>query len=198
MTAQAWEIAIWVFGSVCIVGCVAAWILFPAVFSMVLKGVVAFFQWVLGYRLGCALVAAIVVGLAVDYVRHSHDDAVYAKRVEAFNAAQDARDARIAGETRERVTKELAEVAKADTATDQEVKEFKDALPPVVPETGNPFRVGADACRLRHIAGEARCEPVVVKGVPKAKSASKRPAHWGGLRLPRPVGASPRSDQQSQ
>ena len=195
MSVQLWEVLTWIGGTVGVVGFIAAWILFPAAFSVVLKGIMAMFGFVLNYRIGCALVAAIVAGVAVDYARHSHDDAVHAAQTAAFNKAQDARDAGIAADTRKLVTKEFAEAAAANAATDKEVKEFHDALPAVVPETGNPFRVGTDACRLRKLAGETDCEPVRAKRVPKAHATVKPASHWGGFRLPGFGGAGARPAQ---
>lgn len=184
ISTELWKVGIWIVATGGIAGLITLAVLFPAAMGVVFNGVMKLFGFVLNYRIGCALVAAIVAGLAVDYIRHSHDDAVYAARVEAFNQAQDARDAKIKADTRELVTKELTEAAVANAATDQEVKEFHDALPPVVPETGNPFRVGNDACRLRKLAGEADCGPVRAKRMPKAHAASKPATGWGRFGLP--------------
>jgi len=184
MSTELWKVGIWVATTGGIAGLITLAVLFPAAMGMVFNGVMKLFGLVLNYRIGCALVAAIVAGLAVDYARHSHDDAAFAAQTAAFEKAQDARDAKIAADTRASVTQELTEAAAANAATDKEVKEFHDALPPVVPETGNPFRVGNDACRLRKLAGEADCGPVRAKRMPKAHAASKPATGWGRLRLP--------------
>ncbi len=198
MSTELWKVGIWIVTTGGIAGLITLAVLFPAVMGVVFQGFMKLFGFVLNYRIGCALVAAVLAGLAVDYVRHSHDDAVYAARVEAFNAAQVARDAKIEADTRELVTKELADAAPVNTAIDKDVKELKDALPPVVPETGNPFRVGPDACRLRRLAGEAGCGPVSPKAVPKAKSTAKRPFGWRRVGLPGAGSAGPRPAPQSQ
>jgi len=184
MSTELWKVGIWIVATGGIAGLITLAVLFPAAMGMVFNGVMKLFGLVLNYRIGCALVAAILAGLAVDYVRHSHDDAAFAAQTAAFEKAQDARDAKIAADTRASVTQELTEAAAANAATDKEVKEFHDALPPVVPETGNPFRVGNDACRLRKLAGEADCGPVRAKRVPKAHAASKPATGWGRFRLP--------------
>lgn len=189
MSTELWKVGIWIVATVGVAGTITLFVLYPMIMGGIFRGIAKLLGFVLNYRIGCALVAAIVVGFAVDYARHSHDDAIYAARVEAFNQAQDARDAKIRTDTRELVTQEIAEAAISNTATDKDVKGFHDERPAVVPEagkpeTGNPYRVGADACRLRRIAGQAGCGPVGAKGVPKAHPAAKPASHWGGFRLP--------------
>lgn len=162
-----WKVAIWVLTTFGIVGTIALAALFPLVFKAAGAGVVRFVSLLLSYRLGCAVLAAIVAAGITDYVRHSIEDDRHAAEAAEFKAAQDARDERIKSETRALVLKEIADAKVADAATDKDVKGFTDALPKPA-DTGNPFAVGNDACRLRHIFGQAECGPDWPKGVSKA------------------------------
>jgi hypothetical protein len=179
-----WKLAYWLIGTLGFAGTIALIVFAPGVAKIALDAVVRFFGFVLSYRIGCALVAAVLVFVATDYWRHSLDDADFAARVAAFEAAQDARDKRIAQETRDAVWHEIANATAENVTIDQEVKEFHDALPPV-PFTGNPFRVGADAPRLCKIAGQAQCGPKAVnRGVSKARRRAADPGDYGRYRLP--------------
>lgn len=174
---SAWQIASWVIGTLGIGGTIVAFILYPAIVTPILNGIGKLFAWVFSYRLGCAIAAAIVAAFLAMYWQQSRDNADFAKRTAEFEAAQDARDKRIAAETREEVWTEIANQTALNTATDQEVKEFHDALPPI-PHTGNPFRVGAAAGKLRTIAGQVeRGSRPSAAGVPKAQSQGRRPIH---------------------
>jgi hypothetical protein len=180
MTAELWKIVWWMVGLFGVAGSIALFAFFPAVATLIFNAVVRFFGLVLSYRVGCALVAAILAALAADYWRHSTEDAKHAAEVAAFVKAQDERDKRIAVETRELVWKEIADATAENAVTDKDVKDFDDALPPP-PPTGNVFRVGPDACRMRHIYGQAECRPVGTKGVPKVdpghEGVGDRPRH---------------------
>lgn len=166
-----WKLIWWAVGVFGIGGLIAICAIYPVVLAVVAR----FFRLVLSTRIGCAVVAAIVAALIADYVRHSIDDDRYAAEIAAFEKKQDERDKRIAVETRELVWKEIADATAQNAVTDKDVKDFTDALPPI-PPTGNVFRVGADACRLRKLAGQADCGPDGAQGVPKAdtKPASVR------------------------
>lgn len=172
---QWWKIIIWAVGTVGVGGVVAFAIAAPAAAKLVLDAVVRFFALILSYRIGCAVVAAALAWFVADYVRHSIEDDKHAARVKAFEQEQVARDARIKAETRDLVLKEVAEATAENAATDKDVKDFTDALPKP-PETGNPFAVGSDSCRLRAIVGQAGCGSDGAQGVPKVdtKAASLR------------------------
>lgn len=184
MTAQAVSVIWWIVGTFGVVGLIALWFLAPTVATMVFRAIGAAFSLVLRYRVGCALLAAIVAGLVVDHLRHSYDDAQSAQRAAAFEAAQTARDSRIASETRERVWKEIADATAQNTVIDTTVKEFTDALPAAKPDVGNPFLVGADSCKLRALAGQTGCGPSSDKGMPKARRASGSSGDRAKIRLP--------------
>lgn len=170
----------WLLGTFGIAGTVAMLVFAPTVVPLVVQAVVRFVGYLLSTRWGCALLAAVVAFVVADIHRSTSDEKAFKARTEAFERAQHDRDERIARETREAVTKELADAAKENVKVDEDVKEFKDALPPV-PHTGdNPFRVGADACRLRHIAGQVeRGCGESVNGVPTPR---RRPAGRGDNR----------------
>jgi hypothetical protein len=164
---EAWKIIYWVVGTVGIGGAIALACFFPAVAKLLLDGVVRFFALVFSYRIGCALVAGALAWFVADYVRHSIEDDKHAAEVEAFEKAQKARDARIKTETRALVWEEIANATAENAVTDKDVKDFTDALPKP-PDTGNPFAIGSDACRLRAIYGQPGCGSVGAQGVPKA------------------------------
>jgi hypothetical protein len=164
---SSWKLLWWGFGTLGIAGTIALAVAFPAIAKIVLDRVVRLFAFVLSYRVGCALVAAILAALIADYVRHSIDDSKHATELATFKLAQVARDKRIATETRAAVWEEIANATAENAVTDKDVKEFTDALPKP-PDTGNLFRVGADACRLRALYGQSGCGPVRAKGMPKA------------------------------
>lgn len=188
MTAKAIEIVWWIVGTFGIAGLVAAWFVFPTISQLVLQRVVKLFAFVLSYRVGCALLAAIVAGLIVDQWRHSYDDAQFAARTAAFEQAQRDRDSRIALQTRDKVWKEIADATATNATIDNDVKEFSDAppvpLPPSRVATGNPLAISdADADRLCKLAGQTVCGPIGGKGVSKARRSGGRPADQG-LKLP--------------
>jgi hypothetical protein len=125
-------------------------------------------------RWGNMIAVAIVVFFVADVNRSIRDADEYQQKTAAFEQEQKDRDARIATETREAVTKEIAEQTAANTATDKQVEDFRNALPPPPVDAPNPYLVGNDACRLRALAGQSGCGPrSVVKGVPKARAPGK-------------------------
>lgn len=168
-----WKVLVWALTTFGVAGTIALIVFAPALARAAGWAVVRFFSFVFSYRLGCALVAAIVGALVADYVRHSIEDDRHAAETAEFNRKQDERDKRIAQETRELVWKEIADATAENAVTDKEVKDFTDALPKPPPETGNVFRVGADACRLRGIAGQAECGR---SGAQRVSQADAKPA----------------------
>lgn len=129
------------------------------------------FKFFVTTRLGNVIAAAALAFFVADVNRSLRDRSEFAAQTAAFQQAQKDRDKRIAAETRDEVWTEIANQTAANTATDQDVKEFHDALPPVPFTNGiNPFRVGDAACRLRAIAGYSGCGPERSQGMPAARS----------------------------
>lgn len=186
-----WKMIAWAIGMFGVGGFIILCVVYPAVLGYAIKIIL----WLFSTRVGCALLAAILVGLAVDYMRHSWDDDEFAERTAAFEQRQKERDKQIADDTRKLVTEEIAAAAPVNAAIDQDVKEFHDDLPPVpaIVPTGNPFLVGDAACKLRHIAGEPDCGS---RSRPRVPGAHTRPAATPhkpqvGLPGPRTAGAGP-------
>jgi len=157
-----------------------AW-LAPALLVEIGKAVLGFF---ITTRLGNVIAAAAIAFFVADTNRSIRDNDAFAVRTAQFEQAQQERDARIAQETRDEVLKQVAATAAASAQTDKEVKEFHDDLPPVPFAATNPFRVGADSCRLRHIVGQDGCGPESPPRVQKARHASKGAGDQSGHRLP--------------
>lgn len=152
MTALALEWFWWIFATFGIVGIIAVWFLAPSVAALIMKGVIAFFTLIFGYRIGCAIVAAIVAFLIADYHRARIDEADWKQQQAAFIQAQAARDKQIDVDARAEVRKEIADEKAATAATTNEVQVYEQALP-VLPPTDTVCRVGSDAGKLRAIAG---------------------------------------------
>ncbi len=166
---SAWKVAVWAIATFGIAGTIALVVFAPAIARAALGAVVRCFALVFRYRVGCAVVAALLAYAVADYVRRSIEDDRHAALAAEFNRKQDERDARIKTETRELVLKEVAAAATDNAATDKDVKDFTDALPTPPPApTGNPFLIGADVCRLRQLYGQTECRPDGAKGVSKA------------------------------
>jgi uncharacterized membrane protein YccC len=186
-----WKIGVWLLATFGVAGTIALAVFFPTMARLVGAAVGRCFALVFSYRVGCAVVAALLAYLVADYVRHSIEDKRHADAEASFRLAQSARDRRIAEETRESVWKEIADATAANAVIDKEVKDFTDALPVSNPPTeagGNLFAVGASADRLRRIAGQSERGRAGSKRVPKAHAS-----HWGhrdraGNGLPRVVG----------
>lgn len=153
MTALALEWFWWIFATFGIIGIIAIWFLAPTVATMILKGIVAFFNLVFGYRLGCAIVAAVAAFLIADYHRARIDEADWKQQQAVFEQAQAVRDKQIDADARAEVRKEITDEKAATADTTNEVKVYEDALP-VLPPTVTVCNVGADADRLRNIAGQ--------------------------------------------
>lgn len=194
---EAWKIIYWVIGTVGVGGAIALACFFPAVAKLLLDGVVRFFALVFRYRIGCAVVAAALAWFVADYVRHSIEDDKHAAEAVESAKANLARDARIKTETRAMVWEEIANATAENAVTDKEVEGFTNALPKP-PDTGNPFAVGADACRLRKLYGQAGCGPVGAKGVPKADTKADGVGDRGANRLSGLVGRIRRNHHQGE
>jgi hypothetical protein len=170
---SAWKAIVWAIATFGIAGTIALIIFAPTIAKVAVDALVRCCAFVFRYRLGCAVVAAVLAGLITDYVRRSIEDERHAAANAAFVQAQIERDARIKTETRELVLREVSAAATENAATDKTVKDFTDALPAPPPApTGNPFLVGADACRLRQIYGQTECRPDGAQRVPKADAPS--------------------------
>lgn len=193
MTALAIKWLWWIFATFGVAGLVAFWFLAPTAAQLALQIVVRAIRFVLSYRIGCALLAAIAAGLIADHLRHTYDDEQFAQRTAAFVASQDARDKRVAEKTRGEVLAAVAAANVANNVIDKDVKGFSDALPP--PTTGNPFLIGdADADRLCVIAyGKAGCRSSGSKGVSEARRASGSAAN-SKIRLPSFIRTGTRAD----
>lgn len=139
-----WQAWYWI-GGIGIAGAIAALCFYvPAL----LVPIVRFLKLMMGTRIGCVVIAVIVTAIVVDYLRHAHDDKVFAAKTAAFEQAQKDRDARIAADTRTLVEREKAEQFIAEQDAKKDVEGFKASLPP-----NRLFRVGTDAARLRALAG---------------------------------------------
>lgn len=193
----------WVLGVGGIGGIVLLCLLYPVIMQAVLNVVGAILREMLSTRLGCAVLAAIVVGLGVSHMRGKIDNDAFADRTAQFEQQQKQRDAAIAAETREQVTKELADLKKSEDATDTAVKDFTDAAPispPVIsplPAT-DPLLVGADACKLRIIAGLPACGSERRPGVSGARKRAARTFHHVKQQLPSIISRGPGSAPQGQ
>lgn len=185
----------WIVGGVGITGVVLIFLFAPALAGALLRGFVAVLTELLGTRLGCAIIAAVIVGLGINYMRASIDEQQFAARTAQFEAKQKARDEQIAADTRAQVEKEQADLAASEKTIDTSVKDFTDAQPIIAGPTSvplpvaNPLRVGADACRLRVIAGLAACGPESGSGVSGARKKAATAIHHARQRLSNPGGA---------
>jgi hypothetical protein len=182
-----WKVVVWLLATFGVAGTIALFVFVPTLARLVGSAVVRCFAVVFSYRIGCAVVAALLACLITDYVRHSIEDKRHADAEASFKLAQSARDRRIAEETRESVWKEIANATAENAVIDKEVKDFTDALPVSNPpsQTGNSFAVGNDACRLRRIAGQTECGSGGSKRVPPAHAAARGFGNRSADGLPR-------------
>ena len=141
---MSWQLWYWIIAGIGAAGVVALIIYVPAV----LVPIVRFFKLMISTRIGCAVLAAIVTGVAVDYWRHARQDRIFAEKTAAFEQAQKDRDAKIAADTKAWVERRMAEQFIAEKDAQKDVEDFKATLPP-----NSVFRVGNDAARLRALAG---------------------------------------------
>lgn len=184
----------WAVGAFGLVGTGLMLWLAPAVLVQIVKSLLAFF---LTNRWGNMLGVAIIVFFVADVNRSMRDEETFKERTAAFEEAQKQRDIQIAADTRQAVTEELAKQKTADTATDNQVKDFTNALPPVPYADSNPFRVGNDACKLRALAGQPGCGPQSVpRRVPKARAPAAPERDHAGFRLPTSLGGIFGGDQK--
>lgn len=172
-----WQIGIWLVGSIGIAGTIALFLLYPAIITTIWKAIIAFFSFVLTYRIGCALVAAVITAAVVDYARHSYDDKRFAAATEEFKQAQAERDTTIAQQTRDEVWTEIANATAENQVADKQETDFETQLAPAPVSGPNPFRVGADAPALRSIFGQSGGGPRGAKGVPKTVRKGVGTAH---------------------
>lgn len=191
MNTEIWKIVIWFFVTFGVVGLIALAVLFPAVMGTIGRGFMSLLGFVLNYRLGCALVAAVIAGFAVDYWRHSYDDTAFADRTAQFEQAQKDRDTKIAADTEVAVRKQIAEQAATEQDTHHEVDTFEKPLP-----TSDVFRVGTAAAELRGIAGLPVSKRT--KGLPKATRLRSAAGNLRGFGLPKAVSGSPGGAQVGQ
>lgn len=193
MTGELWKWVWWGVATLGIGGTIALIAIFPVAGGAAIKAVVRFFSIVLAYRVGCALVAAALAALVADYVRHSIEDEKHAAAVAAFEKAQKERDKTIAADTEKWVREQIAAQFIAEQDTNHDVDSFKKDLP-----VSDVFRVGADAARLRKLAGQAERGPDGTKGVPKADAKPASLRDRIRKRLPGGGGGIVGRDQQGQ
>lgn len=178
-----------IFGAFGIGGLVLVWIFAPAAMSVIVKAIVTVITELLETRLGCALIAAVIVGIGVNHMRANIDEEKFEQRTAQFQEQQKERDAQIAKDTREMVTAELAKEKDQSRLIDQNVEGFTNALPPAAPTPGaNAFLVGNDACKLRDIAGLPPCRSGGVKAVRAARQGAAAAINRARDRLPHPGG----------
>lgn len=197
MTATAVEFIWWIVGMFGVVGLVAFWFMAPAAAQLTAQAVVKILSAAFSTRVGCALMAAVLVGLVVDEKRHTYDDEQYAKQTALFEAAQRRRDDTIAQETRVKVQAAIDETKAENKAVDDDVKDFSHDLPPV-PPTGNPFLVGRDAGRLCKLAGQTVCGPSGYHGMPKTRRPGGRSGDHAKIGLPSIISTGVGPNKQGQ
>lgn len=164
-----WKVGIWMVSTLGVAGTIALFAVYPAIMGSIWRGIINLFGLVLSYRIGCAIVAAVIVGFAVDYARHSHDDKVFAERVAAFEEAQRQRDKTIEADTKLWVTKQIADDFMAEQDGKQDVDSFTKDLP-----VSNVFRVGDAAPKLRALAGlPVSKHHQRVQAPPRARTAAR-------------------------
>lgn len=157
----------WMLGTFGLVGtAILVWIA-PTLFLQVARMILTFF---ITNRIGNIIAAAAIAFFVGDVNRSIYDRHEYAAKTAAFEQAQKERDAQIAEQTREEVTKQIAVSAASAAEIDNQVKEFNNAIPPTIGPAVNPFRVGDDSCKLRALAGQSGCGPESRQGVPKPRA----------------------------
>lgn len=163
----------WAIGSFGVVGCaILLWLAPTLLASMATR----FLSFVLATPIGAALAAGAIAFFVADVNRSIIDQREFSAITAASQQAQKQREAQIAKETRDQVSAELSAQQADHAKLDQDVKEFKGALPPVPFVNGtDPFRVGDASCRLRSLAGYAGCGSAGAQGVPKVGPKGKRP-----------------------
>lgn len=174
----------WAIGLFGVAGTIALLVFFPVIGRGLFALAVEMLHQLLATRFGCAVLAAVVVGLSVNYMRASLDEDQFQQRMAQFEQLQKDRDAKIAADTRAEVEKEQAELNRSAALTDVAVKDFTNGLQIAPPSpAGNPFRVGDDACKLRHIAGLPPCGSERHQGVPGARKRASAAVRHARQRL---------------
>lgn len=132
-------------------------------------------KWLLTFcfttRIGAALLAASIAFFVADVNRSKRDEAEFSERTAQFEQAQADRDKQIENDTRDQVWIEIANQTALNKTTDTEVKEFHDVLPTIATTDAcnDVIRVGANAGRLRVIAGSPVRRSIRPQGMPKAR-----------------------------
>lgn len=184
LTAISW--VWWLVGTFGVVGTGLMLWLAPAALVKIASVVLNFF---ITNRWGNMLGVGLIVFFVADVNRSLRDEQAYKEKTAAFEQEQKARDDRIAKETRDQVWTEIANATAANAATDKQVEDFTNALPPVPFADSNPFRVGNDACKLRALAGQPGCGPQSVpRRMQKAGAPAKPEGDHGGFGLPASLG----------
>lgn len=174
----------WLVATVGVAGTIALFVFAPAVGRGLLALGAEMVRQLLATRFGCAVLAAVVVGLSVNYMRATLDQEHFDARIAQFEELQKERDAKIAADTRAAVEKEHAEITRSAALTDVAVKDFTNGLPIAPPApAANPYLVGDDACKLRFIAGLPPCGPERHSRVSGARKRAAAAIHRAQQRL---------------
>ena len=196
MMIEVWKILTWLIPIIGIPGLIALVLIYPSIMAGIGRAIMQLLGWVLSSRLGCAILAAMAIGLAVDYWRHSKDDAEFAQRTALYEHAQKEREDRIATEVREDVWKEIADATAENTVIDTNTEKFTNEPPPIPAPASDPYRIDpVSRTKLCDIAGKIDCGPKGTQGVQARRGAGPRA---GNRRLPQGVGAGARRPAQSQ
>lgn len=193
---EVWKILTWVIPIIGIPGLIALVIVYPSIMAAIGRAIMQLLGWVLSSRLGCAILAAVAMGVAVDYWRHSKDDAEFAQRTALFEHAQAERDERIKTETRDQVWQEIADATAENTVIDNNTEKFTNAPPPVPAPASDPYLIDpVSRAKLCDIAGKAGCGPQRAQGVQAPRGPGGNPAH---RRLPQGFSPGTRRPAQGQ
>jgi hypothetical protein len=139
----------WLVGTVGIGGSIAFLVLAPAIAMQVFT---VLFRFLIGTRIGVAILVGIAVWVTSDTYRSNVDQALWKKRIAEFEQAQKDRDAKIDSAAREQVREEVEREKAAAAQTEKVTDDFVKSLPPL-PSTANYCLVGPDSDRLHVIAG---------------------------------------------
>lgn len=181
--------AYWLLATVGIAGTIALFVFAPAVGRGLVSLAWEMLHQLLATRFGCAVLAAVIVGLGVNYLRASLDQEDFAARTAQFEEAKKALAVKIAADTRAEVEKEQRDLNQSAALTDIAVKDFTNGLPVAPPlPAGNPFIVGNDACKLRTIAGLPPCGSERNQRVSGARKRAAAAIHRARQRLSPPDG----------
>lgn len=180
---------LWLVATVGVAGTIALFVFAPAMGRGLVALAIEMLHQLLATRFGCAVLAAVVVGLGVNHMRAAVDQDHFEQRIAQFEELQKERDVKIAAETRAAVEKEQAELTRSAALTDIAVKDFTNGLPIAPPlPAANPLRVGDDACKLRNIAGLPPCGSERNQRVSGARKRAAAAIHRARQRLSPPDG----------